>query len=84
VGSKTFNYTGGWQSWTVPAGVTSITVYMNGAGSGLRRGGRVEGKLSVTPGKKLYLVCGGAGKGGSSGGTGGGGSFGGGGTGPAR
>jgi len=81
VGSKTFNYTGGWQSWTVPAGVTSITVYMNGAGSGLRRGGRVEGKLSVTPGKKLYLVCGGAGKGGSSGGTGGGGSFGGGGTG---
>jgi hypothetical protein len=31
---KTFNYTGASQSWTVPAGVTSATFYLIGAGGG--------------------------------------------------
>lgn len=53
---------------------------MNGAGSGSSRGGRVTGKLAVTPGKKLYVVAGGAGKV-NSGETGGAASFGGGGRG---
>ena len=31
---KTFNYTGGSQSWTVPTGTTSATFYLIGAGGG--------------------------------------------------
>lgn len=52
----------GWNNWTVPTKVTNVTVTLDGAGSGSRPGGRVTGKLAVTPGQKLYCLVGGAGK----------------------
>ena len=78
---QTFTYTGADQTFTVPANVTSINVYLWGAGgygpgsfSGLGGGGAfVSGSLAVTPGSVFTLLVGGAG-GISSGGFGGGGS----------
>lgn len=65
----TFAYTGGVQTYTVPAGVTALAVDMAGAaggpvystttGQGL--GGRVQATLAVTPGQVLTVVVGGAG-----------------------
>lgn len=52
----------GWNVFTVPARVTSVTVGLDGAGSGSRPGGRVTGKLAVKPGWKLYCHVGEAGK----------------------
>lgn len=68
--SSTFNYTGSWQTWTVPSGVTSISVTCVGAGSNTRAAGKVTGSLAVSPGQVLYLVVGG--QGGSPSGTAGG------------
>ena len=76
----------GWNTWQVPKKVTSLTVTLDGAGSGSRPGGRVTGKLAVSDTQKLYILVGGAGhlnsgatKGTGStggGGAGGGGHFG--------
>lgn len=70
--STTYQYTGGYQYFTVPAGVTTVTVALNGAGSNTRGGGRVTGHLAVTPGAKLCIICGQAGQApsGASGGAG--------------
>ena len=86
----TFGYTGGGQNWTVPAGVTSITVDMAGGQGGTgygdptpgSNGGRVEGSIAVTPGEVFGIVVAGAGDPGTdsgavAGGYGGGGSGGG-------
>lgn len=81
-GSINFGFTGNVQSWTVPAGVTSITVDASGA-SGADgtspvvggNGGRVQATLTVSPGQVLYLYVGGQG-GQSSGGYNGGGASG--------
>jgi hypothetical protein len=68
-----FNYTGSAQTFTVPAGVTSISVdaygasstvicatyQVNGAG-GEGLGGRVQSTLSVTPGQTLNIYVGGS------------------------
>ena len=61
-----FSYTGGVQTFTVPAGVTSVTVESWGAqgwtgsySGGL--GGYATGSLSVTPGQTLYIYVGGQG-----------------------
>ena len=93
----TFPYTGDYYSWTVPAGVTSIDFDAQGAqgGSGFYQssannrggfGGRIKGKLSVTPGSSFYLFVGGSGSkltagwnGGGSGNSSGASYFGGGG-----
>lgn len=62
----------GWQTWTVPAGVTSITLDIAGArgghpvyGSGYSsghnppgKGGRVVTDVAVSPGQVLYLAVG--------------------------
>ena len=74
----TFTYTGATQSFTVPAGVTSLTVVAKGAkggesGSPGGNGGTVTATLSVTPGQSLNLYVGG------TNGFNGGGYFGGGG-----
>jgi hypothetical protein len=62
-----FDYTGSDQTYTVPPGVTSITVKMWGAGGGgsdNRDGGNggggayVTGTLTVTPGEVLTIVVG--------------------------
>jgi hypothetical protein len=78
-GSQTFNYTGSQQSWTVPAGVTSINVDVQGAQGGQTsygtagRGGRTQATIPVTPGSTLYINVGGQGNY-STGGWNGGGS----------
>jgi hypothetical protein len=80
--SQKFKYTGGEQSFKVPAGVTSIEVHAFGAaGAGLRHttttyvgipghGGRVEATIPVKPGQTLHVFVGGDG---STGGFNGGG-----------
>ena len=73
----TFNYTGSVQTWTVPAGVTSIIVTAQGAIGGLNydeltfpdRGGygaRVRATMAVTPGQVLNVYVGGQGGNGTS------------------
>jgi hypothetical protein len=94
VGPATFSFTGGEQSYTVPAGVTSLHVVVVGApgGAGLTvadagtggagaGGARGIADLAVTPGEVLYVEVGGAGgPGGFSFFGGGAGGFNGGGT----
>ncbi|MDA9666427.1 DUF5011 domain-containing protein [bacterium] len=88
-----YNYTGSVQTFTVPAGVTSISVDAYGAngeskisgyGGGWEgRGGRVQADLAVTPGEVLNIYVGGShfypGYGSFGGGWNGGGADGGGG-----
>jgi|HubBroStandDraft_2_1064218.scaffolds.fasta_scaffold11398_4 hypothetical protein len=64
--SKTFNYTGGGQSFTVPSGVKVITVVARGASASKEpgcsrkgRGGGVDAQISVTPGERLRVFVGG-------------------------
>ncbi|MDX2279928.1 MAG: zinc-dependent metalloprotease family protein, partial [Saprospiraceae bacterium] len=91
--STTFNYTGNVQTFTVPAGITSLSIQVFGAqgasGAGTNagigaQGGQATGTLSVTPGQVLNLYVGGAGigatggyNGGANGGSGNGGGGGG-------
>lgn len=86
--TQKFTYTGSNQTFTVPAGVTSLTVKMWGAGgAGSFTGGSggsgafVKGTLTVTPGLTYYIIVGGPGQysgtTSSAGGFGGGGSSGG-------
>lgn len=85
-GSQTFNYTGAVQTFTVPSGVTSITVDARGAKGGFGypstceggNGGRVQGTITVTPGQVLQVYVGGVGSNGSTGVAGAGGFNGGG------
>jgi hypothetical protein len=65
-GLTIFSHTGSNQSYTVPVGVTTLTVRMWGAGGGgastSRAGGAgafIEGTLSVTPGQVLTIIVGG-------------------------
>jgi hypothetical protein len=65
-GSLSFNHTGSSQVWTVPQGVTSITVQAWGAkgGNGLLQGGNggaASGVLSVVPGTTIQINVGGQG-----------------------
>ena len=62
-----FSYTGSTQTYTVPAGVTSITVFMWGGGGGGSQvaggaGAYVSGKLSVTPGDTYTILVAGGGQ----------------------
>ncbi|WP_406190500.1 PxKF domain-containing protein [Streptomyces sp. NBC_01017] len=61
--AETFGYTSAAQSWTVPAGVTSIHVVADGAQGGQNGGvgARVASDLAVTPGQHLDIYVGGAG-----------------------
>jgi hypothetical protein len=84
--SVTFNFTGTVQTFTVPAGVSQITVDAFGAqgGGGGGLGGRATATFSVTPGETLQVTVGGqgldigfgTGSGGFNGGGSGGGGFG--------
>ena len=78
-----FNYTGAVQTWTVPAGVTSINVQAFGAqgnsnalGVAGGLGGSATGTLAVTPGSTLYINVGGGGIVSATGGFNGGGNAG--------
>lgn len=63
----TFNYTGGSQTFIVPAGVTSLSVQLWGARGGNApyttggNGGYVSGILTVTQGDTLTIIAGGHG-----------------------
>ena len=65
--SETFKYTGKKQTFTVPAGVTQLSVVASGAsgpsGSGYvgGNGGMVKATIPVTPGEKLAIFVGGEG-----------------------
>jgi hypothetical protein len=87
--SATFNFTGSAQTFTVPCGVTSITVDMAAAqgGSGAAKGGRVQCTYSTVGSTVFNIYVGGQGgatgsaaaggfNGGGSSGNSGGGSFG--------
>lgn len=77
--SQTFSYTGAQQTFTVPAGVTSVTIQAAGAQGGTGsggptasgNGGSVTATISVTPGESLAVFVGGQGGAGGapSGGT---------------
>ena len=64
-----FAFTGALQTWTVPSGVTAVTVVAKGAKGGNLgfnlggNGGRVQALLTVTPGQVLNIYVGGAGGG---------------------
>ncbi len=83
----TFNYTGSIQTYTVPNGVSYVTIDAKGAAGGdyvfgggsVGQGAEVTGQLTVTPGQIIYVYVGGAGSssfyyGGSPGGWNGGGN----------
>ena len=70
-----FSYTGGMQTFTVPAGITGVTIEAWGAqgGSGNAAGGLggyASGYIAVTPGQDLYIFVGGQ-NGNNGGGAGG-------------
>jgi hypothetical protein len=74
-----FAYTGAEQTWTVPAGVTTVHLALVGGhgatGQSSAIGGnpnKVVGDVTVTPGDTLYVEVGGGGVGGSGGFNGGG------------
>lgn len=80
-GSQTFKYTGAEQWFTVPAGVSSVTIVARGAQGGAARyysapgggrGGRVYAQIPVTSGEKLAVFVGGEGSDAAGGFNGGG------------
>jgi len=84
--NQNFAFTGAIQTWTVPAGVTSLTITANGAqggnitSGGLFQGGKgasIKGTVSVNPGDIISILVGGGGIVNSCGATsgGGGGTF---------
>ena len=81
--TTTFSYTGTIQSYTVPAGVTSITITAKGAQGGGETyigatgglGAIMTGTFAVTPGQVLEVLVGGQGSSAEYVGGGGGGSF---------
>jgi hypothetical protein len=75
----TFNFTGGQQTWLVPAGVTTVDIDARGAAGASTtqsspggKGGRVQTTVAVTPGETLFIYVGGAGAGSVGGFNGGG------------
>ena len=86
--SQTFNFTGVEQQFTVPTGVTSVTIEAFGAeggaatlGAGLvAQGGRSVATIAVTAGETLFVYVGGRGGDGAVGSPGAGGFNGGGGS----
>jgi hypothetical protein len=80
VTTQTLSYSGANQTFTIPAGVNSITASLYGAAGGSfsscigGAGAFVQGSFNVTPGQTLTVVVGGGGSiNGSTGGFGGGG-----------
>jgi len=70
--TKTFNFTGAPQAFTVPPGVFSLLISANGAAcgsyNGAGRGGPTAiGTLAVTPGETIWAYVGGQGQSGASG-----------------
>ena len=81
--SQTFNFTGTLQNFTVPAGVTELSIEAYGAQGGDAQGGvypggrgaYMSGDFSVVPGEQLIILVGGQGVSDANHAGGGGGSF---------
>ena len=64
--TQTFDYTGSMETFTVPAGVTSVTIEVKGAegvgqnGFSAGQGGGAMGDLAVNPGDVLNIFVGGS------------------------
>jgi len=62
--NQTFYSTGTYQYWTVPAGVTSVTILTKGASGGYTtgsvagKGASMQGTFNVTPGQTLTILVG--------------------------
>ncbi len=76
--TQTFAYTGAEQTFTVPAGVTSVNVFAIGGSGGAGNGGAAGGAagavsadLTVAPGQVLFIEVGGSGQAGGAGSAGG-------------
>ncbi|MGI4866412.1 MAG: glycine-rich protein [Janthinobacterium lividum] len=72
--TTTYAYTGGAQTYTVPAGITAVQVVATGGSGGLylsntnsSYGARVQATVAVTPGEVLTVLVGGRGGSGSGG-----------------
>src|ERR1019366_5519985 len=70
--TTSFSYMGALQTFTVPAGVTSLAIDAGGGQGGkdgtntiFAKGGRVQATMTVTPGQVLNIYVGGAGGNGS-------------------
>jgi hypothetical protein len=81
-GACTYSYTGSPETFTVPAGVTQVTINAAGAQGGRGNtnapggaGAHLQATFAVTPAEVLNVVVGGQGATVSAGGGGGGGSF---------
>lgn len=83
-GTQTFNYTGSLQTFTVPAGVTMLTIDATGAQGGSVTvscaatgglGARIVGDVAVTPGEVLTIMVGQQGLSNGADAGGGGGTF---------
>ena len=66
-GRLIFNYTGYYQTFTVPIGVTSLAITTVGAsggdiGNGAGKGYNISSKFTATPGTELYVYVGGQGQ----------------------
>ena len=66
--SQTFSYTGSIATWTVPTGVSALTIIATGGGGGAGYntisggyGASISGTFTVTPGQVLDVVAGGKG-----------------------
>ncbi|MBV5322527.1 MAG: hypothetical protein JZU60_01675, partial [Ilumatobacteraceae bacterium] len=62
-GTQTYNYSGSIVNFTVPAGITSLTIDAVGAGGGnatasYGKGARMQGTVAVTPGQTLKILVG--------------------------
>ncbi|MBK7958598.1 MAG: T9SS type A sorting domain-containing protein [Bacteroidetes bacterium] len=82
--SVVYNYTGGLQTWTVPAGITTANFEAVGAQGGSvtvtcaatgGKGARMIGDIAVTPGETISIMVGQQGPTNGSNGGGGGGTF---------
>lgn len=60
--SRTFGQPDGWKSFTVPEGITQVTITAEGGSSGGRAGGKAGGTFKCDPGTTLWVAVGGAGK----------------------
>lgn len=79
-----FSFTGGVQTWTVPSGITTITIKTMGASGGLAPGAAnnagggavIEADYTVIPGQVVTILVGGRGSNGNDAESGGGGATG--------
>lgn len=56
--TRVFNYTGGWQRFNIPKGVSIVDIVAVGGGTETAQAGRVSGRLRVKDDQVLWILCG--------------------------